>query len=243
MKLARRLAGISDMVHKLAPLYFLHMWTEWASNPEEWRPLNRQVTELQAHPWRTEDLSFIIENACGWRVDGVPLLVPAIEAGIYALQNRGDITGLTLPGWAELNGHLMPGFESMQSKGGKASRVTVHRQLADKMASQQHQIFQGGQGVLMLNGQTKDPAEQKAALALIIQVDRHCGLQVRVSGKYTEEAIRDAVSIVKRHPQPVIDKVLGYLYANRATPEVIKVPDTVLAEFDRYLEAANKDEA
>lgn len=225
----------------MAPLYFIRMWTEWASNAEEWRPLNRHVAEVSGHDWKHEDLTYIIEEFCGWQpAPAMPpggLLVCAIEAGIYEVQARGDISGLVLAGWCEINAHLMPGYESMQTKGGKATRQATQRKLAARMAEQQRQIFEA-QGTLLLTKQTESADEQKAALALVIQVDRHCGQVVRSTHQYSEAVLRDAVGIIRRHPGSMIDMVLTYLHENRTNPEVVKIPDRVLEKFDDYLAAA-----
>lgn len=230
----------------MAPLYFVRMWTEWASNAEEWRPLNHHVAELTGHDWGKEDLAFIVEDFCGWGpAPGMPpgrLLVAAIEAGVYEVEARGDISGLILVDWCRMNEHLMPNYESMQTKGGKATRQATARKMAGRMAEQQAQIF-AAQGTLLLTAQTQSADEQKSALALVIQVDRHCGHAVRCTSQYSEGVLRDAVGIIRRHPQPMLDAVLTYLHDNRTNAEVVKVPDRVLEKFDDYLAAAMKEQA
>lgn len=225
----------------MAPLFFLRMWTEWASNAGDWRPLNKHVAELSGHDWKSEDLTFIIEDACGWGPEPMMppgrLLVCAIEAGIYEIQERGDISGISLVDWCTLNEHLMPDFVSMQSKGGKATRRATARKLASQMAEQQALLF-AAQGTLLLTTQTDSADEQKAALALVIQIDRHCGHAVRCTSEYNEGVIRDAVAIIRRHPQPMIDLVLTYLHENRTNAEVVTVPNRVLEKFDDYLAKA-----
>lgn len=225
----------------LAPIYFLRMWTEWASNPEEWRPLRLHVDAVETHPWAKEDIALIIEDACRWDGTKGTLMRVAIEAGVYSVEQRGEISGLAMPEWLRLNPHLLPSYESMQSKGGRAARLTVQRKQADGMAAQQQEIFVKHAGGQILAAQTESVDEQRKALALVIQVDRNCGRAVRGTSQYSETILRDAVSIIRRHPPGSIDAVLSYLHENLDTPAVIKVPDRVLEDFDKYLEAATAE--
>lgn len=243
VRLGLRLAqnGCSDYV-PIAPLLFVRMWVEWASNPEEWRPLNHHVNEVSGHDWKAEDLTFIIEDACSWPriVGGGMLLKSAIEAGVYELQNRGEISGLALTDWWRCNEHLSPTFKTMQQLGGLSTKLRTNEKLAKAMAEQQQSIW-GAQGNLLLTAQTESKEEQRAALALVIQLDRHCGNPVRVTGQYSEELLRDAVAVIRKHAQDAIDAVLTHLFVNRANPEVVKIPERVLAGFDAYLAAATAE--
>lgn len=242
-RLARRMAqsGFAEW-SIFAPLYFVRMWTEWASNPEEWRPLCAHVAEVSAHDWAKEDLCYIIAMACGWPADGgAGLLRCAIEAGVYEIQARGEISGLVLADWWRYNEHLSPDYRSMQSKGGAATRLTNAAKMAAHMAEQQALIW-SQQGNLMLAEQSESADEQRAALALVIQLDRHCGNAVRLTAGYGSAILHDAVAVVRKHLQPAIDRVLIYLSENRSNAQVVKVPERVLERFDEYLAAASKEE-
>ena len=242
VKLGRRMgqSGFAQWAD-MAPLYFVRMWTEWASNPEQWRPLVAHVAEVSGHDWLAEDLTYIIEGACHWEKDAPGgLLRCAIESDIYQVEARGEISGLVLTDWWRYNEHLSPDHRSMQSLGGAATRRTTAAKLAKEMAAQQALIW-SQQGNLMLTAQTDSADEQKAALALVIQLDRHCGNPVRTTAGYSEAILHDAVAVVRRHMQPAIDAVLTHLSENRANPAVVKIPERVLENFDDYLAAAVKE--
>lgn len=232
----------------LAPLYFVRIWAEWASNPERWRPLNLQMNEVSGHHWLAEDLTFIIEGACHWPAGlmrgGVSstgiLLRSAIEAGVYEIEKQGEISGLALVDWWRCNEHLSPTFKTMQQKGGLSTSRATNAKLARAMAQQQQQIW-SQQGLLLLTTQTDSKEEQRAALALVIQLDRHCGKTVRVTADYNEGLIRDAVAVIRRHAQDAIDAVLTHLSASRERPDVVKIPERVLEGFDDYLAAATRE--
>lgn len=237
VRLGLRLAQFAESA-PLAPLFFVRMWAEWASNPEEWRPLCAHVAEVSGHDWKREDLTYIIESACRWPADRAGrLLTAAIEAGVYEIRAHGEISGLVLADWWRCNEHLSPDFKTMQQRGGAATRMTTALRQANQMAEQQALIWQQ-QGNLMLTAQSESKDEQRAALALVIQLDRHCGNAVRITSGYSEEILRDAVAVVRAHMQPAIDTVLVWLSENRENPEVVKKPEQVLQTFDECLALA-----
>lgn len=89
----------------------------------DWRPLRLPFagdpanlangTAEDGHDWRNEEITFLIESA-GWS-GGV--IRAALGSGMLRIEKRGDVAGLVLNGFAELNEHLLPGTGRCRNAG------------------------------------------------------------------------------------------------------------------------------
>ena len=232
--LAMKLAHHSQS--KLAPLYFVRMWSEWGLAAVEWRPLQSQCTNRN-HDWAKEDLTHLIEQFCEWPGPVGGLIFAALDAGVLLLELRGDLSGLVLANFWRMNEHLSPDYKTIQQKGGLAKGLRKQAEASTLMAEQQARIFES-QGRLWLNQQPASDDQRKTALALVLRIDRACGRPVRNSSEYEDRILELALEIVLTFTPGDIDTVEKYLYENRDTPSVVKETDRVLMKFAQMLEAA-----
>ena len=103
----------------------------------DWRPLRLPFagdpanlangTAEDGHDWRNEEITFLIESA-GWS-GGV--IRAALGSGMLRIEKRGDVAGLVLNGFAELNEHLLPGYRGLaaaEARRRKADGPAVRQQ-------------------------------------------------------------------------------------------------------------------
>jgi plasmid stability protein len=235
---AMRLA--SSHCEGMAPLYYVRMWSEWGIAAVEWRPLRIQIAhDYQTHAWDREDLTFLIEQYCGWKGGDGKLVVAAIEAGVLRIERRGDLSGLVLSNFWRLNEHLSPDYKTIQQKGGLAKFAKRQSDELQVMAAQQERIMEA-QGRLWLPEAAATAEERKAALALVMRLDRACGRSVRCSSEYDEELLNLALETVRKFTQDDIAQVEEFIFENRETPSVVKEPDRILMQFADLLERSRQ---
>jgi len=220
----------------LAPLYYIRMWSEWGTAAVEWRPLRTQIAhDYQTHAWDKEDLTFLIEQYCGWKGGDGKLVMAAIEAGVIKIEKRGDLSGLVLSDFWRLNEHLSPDYKTIQQKGGMAKFAKRQVDEVQVMAAQQDRIMEA-QGRFWLPEAAATGDERKAALALVMRLDRACGRSVRISSDYDEALLNRALETVRKFTTDDIGQVEQYIFENRETPSVVKEPDRILMAFADLLE-------
>ena len=220
----------------LASLYYVRLWSEWGTAAVEWRPLRHQLgADYKAHAWDREDLTFLVEQYCGWKGEDGKLIVAAIEAGVLQIERRGDLHGLVLSNFWRLNEHLSPDHKTMQQKGGMAKYARRQVEEVQVMAAQQDRIMQA-QGNLWLPEAAATADERKSSLALVMRLDRACGRPVRVSSDYSESLLNLSLETVRRFIPEDIAKVVQFVFENRDTPSVVKDPERLLMQFANLLE-------
>jgi hypothetical protein len=222
----------------------LGIWMEFAIAGTRWRPLTMPMVDGHAgaaseHPWDREEVTFLIEGAAGW--DGKPgaLIQSALDAGILAVEYHGDVAGLTICGvfgFGDLNAHLLPGYESMQQKGAKASQESRRRKDDVAGAKQQRRILEAREERLpIFESQAATTAEVDAALALISGVDRACGHAARLAGEFTQTLVEAAVEVTRDFQPREIEEAMNCLIRGRDNPAIVKRTDFVLTHFAEYV--------
>ena len=224
----------------LAPLYYIRLWSEWGTAAVEWRPLRHQLIEdFRSHAWDREDLTFLIEQYCGWKGEVGKLIVCGIDSGVLQVERRGDLHGLVLSNFWRLNEHLSPDHKTMQQKGGLAKYARRQSEEMQVMAAQQDRIMQA-QGNLWLTEAAATPDERKASLALVMRLDRACGRSVRISSDYGESLLNLALETVRKFTAEDVAKVEQFIFDHRENPSVVKDPERLLMQFADLLERSTK---
>lgn len=96
----------------MATVYFVRLWSDWGRCGTDWRALKLPFAG-DAHEWAKDDITFILEDFCGWKGAAGELVKLCVECGILLLHQRGDLWGLVLNDFWRYNEHLSPDFKSM----------------------------------------------------------------------------------------------------------------------------------
>lgn len=217
---------------------FARVWSDWGREGVEWRPIDGPFAG-DGHDWSKETLTFIIEEMCGWAETGQPageLMKACLSAGVMVMVRRGDLWGVMLNEFWRSNAHLDPNFISIQKRGGLVKAAKFQQKQVDEMAGQQTKILQGQLELPVEVAASAD--EQKRAIGLVMRMDRACGLPVRASSQYTADLVVAAVKVIRRYGSQQVSLVETYLQKNRDNPEVVKVPDRIVVDFDAYYKKA-----
>lgn len=237
-RLVQRLKpALGEAAKPMAAAYFVRLWCDWGRAGVQWRSLDVPFQGVE-HPWAKEAIAHMLEEFCDWKGATGDLVKIFMETGMVQIFQRGDLYGLVLNGFWELNAHLSPDFKTTQQKGGMAKAEKSRQADAEKMAAQQQLILEK-QGALALDEALKvSPEEQKRAIAFVMSMDRACGLPVRGSVQYSPELLQTAVRIIRAYKRENIVLVERYLHKHRNNPEVIKIPDRVIENFDEVYRKA-----
>ena len=236
---ARQLQGAVGDVDGAALAF--HIWMEFAEVGMDWRPLRLPYAgEPEGHDWAQEEVTFLIESAADWKGAPGHLIRAGIASGLLKIELRGDVAGLVLNGFAEFNEHLLPGYVSMQKRGGLAAGEARRRKADGPAARQQRQLIEtkNGELPLVIRGEVTTP-EVEAAIQLIMQIDRACGHGARLTSEYDDGLVAMAVGVTRAYSGEQIEDVLRTLAAGRDNPMVIKRADFVLDHFGEYLRSSN----
>jgi hypothetical protein len=141
-------------------LILFRLWTDYGRSRTDWRPTSRSWQE--GYDWSSCDLSGVLESYLRWprRGELVPLL---IDAKVLVLEQRGDVWGLALSNFAQLNPHLLPGYRSIQQKGREALTLKLRNERLERAADQQVALFET-QGSLVFDERTVTPEERRRRL-------------------------------------------------------------------------------
>jgi hypothetical protein len=215
-------------------LILFRLWTDYGRSRTDWRPISRAWAE--SYDWSKCDLSGLLESYLGWprRGELVPLL---INAKVLVLEQRGDVWGLALPSFAQLNPQLLPGYRSIQQKGREALTLKLRNERLEKAADQQVALFET-QGSLVFEERTVTTEVRKKAVALIMKLDAACGKHMRTVKQYEEDraTVTLAVEIVRQKMSAEIDQVIRFIHAQREDPTVPKDTGLILRDFDQVLQ-------
>ena len=185
-------------------------------------PLTIPRVVAEEHPWERE-----------------ALIEAALDAGVLAVEYHGDVAGLAICGvfgFADLNAHLLPGYESMQQKGAKASQESRRRKDDFEGAKQQRRILEAREERLpIFESQAATTAEVDAALGLISGVDRACGHAARLAGEFTQTLVEAAVEVTRGFQPREIEEAMNCLIKGRDNPAIVKRTDFVLTHFTEYV--------
>ena len=223
----------------MGPLVAFHIWMEFAEVGMDWRPLRLPFAgDPEAHDWGQEEVTFLIESAADWKGAPGHLIRAGIGAGLLKIEKRGDVAGLVLNGFAEFNEHLLPGYVSMQKRGGLAAGEARRRKADGPAARQQRQIIEAktGELPLVIRGEATTP-EVEAGIQLIMQIDRACGRGARLTSEYDDGLVTLAVGVTRTFTGEQIEDALVTLAGARENPAIIKRTDFVLEHFGEYLHA------
>lgn len=229
------IVGEAAKIH--ASCYFTRLWCDWGRCATEWRYLDMPYAGAD-HAWAKEPLAHMLEEFCEWKFETGSLIKLAVQSGVILLKQNGDIWGLVLNDFWKFNDHLSPDFKSQQQRGGMAKASKRRQAEAEAMAGQQLAVLEA-QGQLKFDQEMKvSEDEQKRAVTFMMRMDRACCVPVRSSSQYSPNLLKQAVIIIRRYTNDQIAIVERYLYKNRGNPEVVKVADRVIAEFDAYFQRA-----
>ena len=214
--------------------YLFRLWLEWARAGDEWRPMSQPELPASAEGWQADNLTHLVEGACGWTGESGRLIHLFVVVGTLRHARHGDLGGLILVDFALYNPHLLPGFVSPQSKGGfiKAEKARMRGHLA--AAGQQQQLLEQ-RGELFTAD--VDPGERRRAIALVMALDTACGRALRSGREYEDDAtlLRDAVAVLRRSTPDDHVAVQRYLVRRRHMPDAIRDAGPVIRAFDDFL--------
>jgi len=219
-----------------AALHYVLMWTEWGLSAMEWRSLRQPFDTVEKYPWADEDITFLIEQFCKWSGDRGGLIVAALEAGVLAVEKRGDLAGLLLVDFWRHNEHLSPEYKTMQQRGAAARHRRHQIEELKPMAAQQARIMEAQERLWPDRQATQQ--ERQQALALVMRMDRACGKPVRISSQYDDALLDAALSVVRGFTEDDVDAVERYLFGGRDDVAVVKEAPHIIAGFTKILEAA-----
>lgn len=220
----------------LRTLYVVRLWMDYGKNQTEWRPLKNPVREGVQIDWAAEDICHIIEEFCEWKGKTGELIAMFLESGILALAAHGDLNGLLLKDFSKYNPHLLPGYRSIQSQGGRALKAKRHASENATLAEQQHRLLQGT--MKLEPDLAASQEEEKKAILLVLRMFRACQLPVPSSEAYTKPLVTQAVNIIRKHDNNDITLVEIYLRDHIEDPGVVKIPERIIHNFGDYLKHA-----
>lgn len=223
--------------------YLFRMWVDWATAGVEFRSIGLFRGTVDAVPWDEIELTFIIEDFCGWTGQTGELIKAAIRSGVMELTSRGEgadlVSGLILKDFWSFNPHFSKQYKTMQQKGAMAKAAKASA--AELRAGATHNVSliegQGKQFALPLDANpTRDEIEK--SVALIMMIDRACDKPLRQRSEYTENEslMLSALNVVRGVPQEDIQRVYQYIIVNRDNPRLGKIPERILEQFNRHLD-------
>lgn len=223
-------------------LYAYRLWIEWATSAQAWRPLAcpYQGGNPLDYAWNNDDLTAVIESFCGWVGSPGGLLIACVQSGFMHFEKRDEQYGLVLTDFVELNEHLLPGYKSIQARGGEA--LARKRQLEqDMIAAKERQTILEKQGVLPFGKEAPSKEEERLCYALLMRLDRACGQPVRPAANYYPAILDEALRVIRNFIPTEIDAVELLLIRSREDPQVVKIPDRVLMNFSNYVKQAKEE--
>jgi len=199
-------------------LYAIKLWFEFAEARETFRvvPCTRAEEAAVVH---------MIEQYCGWNGQVGGLVQAALESGLLAWEFRGNDRGIVFPLFAQLNPHLDPDHRSRQRKGGAATSVRRGRKDSDAFAADLVRVARSIDQELPLSHASASADEAKAAMSLLMQLDRACGLPQRGNLKddfSDDEELLLAVEALRSTNEEEVMAVLEFIVLGRSDPTVVK---------------------
>jgi hypothetical protein len=217
------------------------LWADWATAQVEFRPLKFMGSlsdfNVQEYPWKDDDLTYIIEDFCEMTVsEPGELIQKAIAAGMILIKFRGGVFGLVLNDFWRHNSHLSPSHKTIQQRGAEAMHLRRKLAEVDELANTQARLIEA-QGHLVFQQKEVTPEETRQAIAVVMRLDRACGLPQRKTSDYTEQTalMADALRVVREFKTEEINQVCEYVYANRDNPRMVKLPERLLERFGELL--------
>lgn len=223
-----------------AALYVLRLWIDCARQAKAWRPLAGLAADKPPGRvmWEAEALSGLIESACGFEGSRGELMTEFLAAGVIALEYKEDRVGITVPDFIELNAHLLPGFLTLQAKGGRAK--AAKQKIADVTAAagKTRQLLDLKE--VLLFDESVPTKDQEDALALVMGIDSACGRQLRNASQYQgqQALMQEALRRIKRSSREEIEWVLKYLFENHGKAHCPSETEIVLRDFEKLLRYA-----
>lgn len=199
------------------------VWLEWGNQQQEWRKVT--AADPAKIDWKQEDISYLLTNFAHWTGDVDLFMDAAVDSGLLEFEQRAEVWGLVLTGFAKHNPDLLPFHQSPGQKGGAAKSVHRSKTQAKALARKQIRIEAQTQGDLILpDGMTRQ--DREAAIELIIRIDRACAQSSRQS--FADDLIADAVAANHATSEQGITDTLTWLIGQRDNPAVVTQTDRVL---------------
>lgn len=242
----------------------VRLWDDWGRQGVNWRPcLNRATGFLGgdgkepvadgqgvAHEadidWQAEPLALLIEQGCGWLGEPGDLMRALMACRVVRLDRRGEAEsfecGLVLEGFAECNEHLLPGYRTLQERGGdvRARNRKVEEQMKGAAdAARMADAAAVQEGLLLFEEPNVPEEDRRAALGLLYNIDVACGRDVRIKEYAENQALTKAALAIARSASPLDQRqVMAYLLEHAANPAVSKDPAVILRDWGTYLKHA-----
>lgn len=222
-----------------AAICVLRLWMDWGRVGRDWRPLQHGRVDRD---WLKENLAHLIAECCQWTGDPGDLMAFLLEAGVLVLTECGDLDGLILTGFSDSNPHLLPGYESLHSKGARIMHEKRRAEEVAALALQQSSVLQQAGFELFPAEAMVTPEEQQKCIALVMGFDGVCARTLRTSAEYVADAalMRDALRVLRGHTWEDIILVQRYIRGQRANPVVVKDTAAILRGFDAHLGKAKQ---
>jgi len=225
-------------VQAFASLRVLRLWLDWARVGAEWRPLLH--ARIEKRDWNSESLAHLITESCGWKAEPGVLMECLLVAGVLSVVARGDLDGLVLNDFAKFNEHLLPGYRSIQSRGGLAKEEKRRAAELQQLAAQQARVMEQ-KGLDLFGGEDGVTEEERQkCLAVVMGFDGVCGRVQRTSQEYVEDKalMRDALRVLRSCTWDDVVLVQRYVRGERENPSVVKETGAILRGFDDFLRKA-----
>lgn len=235
--------------------YLFRLWTDWATAGCEFRELPEPLPIKSAETfgvntdWPQIELAHIIEDFCGWSGPEGELVTKALRSGVIKAERRqrngGECWGLVLNDFWTFNAHFSKQYKTMQQKGGIAKGARHAANEAKSAANHQVTLIEGrGKQFALPLDAAVTSEEIKKCVGLIMLMDRACDKPMRKSSEYSqnEPLMNTALYVVRNYQQHDIEKVYEYVIANRDNPRLGKIPERILEQFGKHLEASRDEQ-
>jgi hypothetical protein len=214
-----------------AVLTVLRMWMDWATAGTDFRPLKLRFDTADSYDWASDDLTYVIEEYC--EHDGGPgeLIRHALLAGVMKIEFRDNNYGLVLADFWRFNDHLAPDYQTLQQRAAHAKHAKRKARLTEQST------LLAVEAQLAFDQSDVTEAEARQIVALVIRVDRACGLPVRPASEFMNQKplMTAALRVVRNFKSEDIDCVCEYVMANRNNPRLVKLTERLLEKFGELL--------
>lgn len=209
-------------------------WVEFGSQQKIWRAFRRPLVDgavMAKGECAAEETLQLIELGVGWRGESGALASIAFESGYLRLEKRGDVAGVALAGFGEINPHFDPSYKSMQQRGAAASAEAKRKKHDGVQARQQRELIERQQSLPF----DASKEELESALALIMQLDRIAARKPRLTKEYDSATIEKAVHVRRNYTPERVDNLLAWLLHKREDVSVVQGAEQVLSAWAEYV--------
>ncbi len=208
------------------------LWAYWGSQQKVWQPLGSPVPDVLTVAWCAHDDTLqLIELGVGWSGHRGGLTYIALECGYLRIVKDGDVAGVELCGFGELNEHFRPNYKSGHQKGAAGAAEAKRRKHDGRLAEQQRELLEKQQSLQF--EATREEVE--GAVILIMQLDRLAGRKTRLTLEYEPKLVEQAVFVRRNFTPARIESMLAWLLHQRDDRTVLQGAEHVLGGWEQLI--------